>query len=90
MVQAFDDQQARAAIHRGSAVGENFFRALVVPVVDDRREYIGVASGRNRIEEASRHDFASIGDTGLLEPLARTGNDRWQIEQHGAQMLLLR
>lgn len=64
-------------------------RALIVPVVNDVLEEVGVAAARDLLEEVAADGLASLGQLALrdspLRPLRRGG----QIEDHSAESGIL-
>src|SRR5262249_51758630 len=79
-INAFDEQQFARAVHRPAAALEDRLSALVIPVMDNVLEDIGIATARHLAEEVATEHVAAIlqptlsyqfpgplGNVGLLE-----------------------
>lgn len=66
-----DDEQPASLGHDPSAAREDAQAAIVVPIVQELRQEIGVAAGRDRGEEIALDDGAAVGEPGLGEVTPR-------------------
>src|SRR5262249_6602036 len=82
------DQERAAFLHRVATVAENREALLLGPVVDDMREDVGVAAGRNALEEVPRLDRDAIRDAAGREHPAGLGDDVGPIEEEAARTLV--
>ena len=73
---ALDDEQRAAigAIARAAAA-QDAHRVLVLPVVQDRLEHVGVGALRHRVEEAARDDLAALADDRALDDVGLVEED---------------
>jgi hypothetical protein len=85
-VDALDDQQPAVRAHRAMAVPEDRESQLVVPVVDDVLQDVGVMGARHGLEEASPDRLASLGEPALGDLLLGSLDDVGLVEDRPAKM----
>jgi hypothetical protein len=70
------------AFHYCTAVSENGYGCLVVPIVDDTLQNIEVTTGRDGVEEISGYKLTTGLKTSLGNKVSRTLNHRGLIEEN--------
>ncbi len=83
--QAIDEQELGVPRHCRAATSQNGEATLVVPVVDDVLEHIGLGASRHGAEEIALDHVASAGDTGGFETAMNAFQSTRQIEDDAAQ-----
>ena len=77
--------EPRPAARGGADGAQNPKRGLVVPVVKDVREHVGVAAGRDGLEEIAARERRPVGHAGSLEGLEGRGFGVRQVDDGPAQ-----
>nr|WP_253781689.1 hypothetical protein [Nocardia amikacinitolerans] len=80
----FDDEDAAGRVDGLGASGEDAVGVLVVPVVQDVGQQIGVRPGREGVEEAARGHFGSVVEVVSAEGAAGLGRGGCEIDQMAA------
>src|SRR4029077_6408308 len=71
--------------HRPTATHQDGDRLIVVPVVDDVTQDVGVTADGHRVEEAPSDELAAVDDADLLEDLPGVLDDVRLVEEDAAQ-----
>jgi hypothetical protein len=77
-----DQQQPRAAAAGRDDVGQDLPDLLLGPVVQDERGQVGIASGRDRLQEVTCHALSPVTDTVPGQDRGGAGDDMGKVEQH--------
>src|SRR5271166_555306 len=83
---ALDDQQDRLVGHRLSAIGEDGDGAIVVPIVQDRAQHIGVSARRDAVKETAADDLATRFHSARRQDRWRARHDIGEIEKDAARI----
>ena len=73
--------------HRSAHGAEDRNRFLVLPVVDDRLQQIGIRAAGDALEEAAADETAAVIDG--LEQIARLRDHVRLVEEHAAHVRML-
>src|SRR6266550_9071401 len=78
-VHALDDEHSGVGCHRTPAIPEDGDRLLVSPVVDHVLEQIGVATGRDLLEEVAADYTAAVRQASALDLLGGLLGHLWPV-----------
>ena len=81
-----DDQQLGAPLHRFAAVAENRQALILVPIVNDVRQDVGVPARRNAVEEAPVLDRDSAFHPVRAQQRRRVRDDMRAIEEDASRL----
>jgi hypothetical protein len=79
------EDETRIIRHGPAATRQDGDRLIVVPVVDDVTQDVGVTAGGHRVEEAPSDELAAVDDTDLLEDLPGVLDDVRLVEEDATQ-----
>ena len=83
-----DYEDGAVLVHRLGAAAEDRGGPLVVPVVDDELEEVGVACLRGRRRRSFPHGLRALGDPGGAEVRRRRGDDVREVEDDAVQVAM--
>src|SRR5216683_3854485 len=79
------EDETRTSRHRPTAIRQDGDRLIVLPVVNDVAQDVGVAAGGHRVEEAPSDELAAVDDADLLDDLPSVLDDVRLVEEDAAQ-----
>ena len=85
-----DDEQLAVRCHGLAAALQQLQALLVFPVVQDARQQVDIASGRNGGEEVATDHLAAIGESVLAQPVPRRRDDVRDFEDDTGQVRVRR
>ena len=81
----FNEKEAAVRAHGLAAVLQNGDALILVPVVDNVRQHVGITALWNALEEVARTYGYAVRNTPLLQEGRRVGNDVGPVEQDAAR-----
>jgi hypothetical protein len=84
-IDSLDDQQLGVGMHGAPTGSQDRDRALVVPVVEDRFQEIGIRPSRHFLEHVTTHDLTPISKTPRAELRTSSFDHVRKIEEHRLQ-----
>lgn len=78
----FNEGHGPGRVDRFADVPQDHQRAVLIPVVDDRLEQVGIPTLGDRVEERATGDRDPIGHPGRVQQRTGSGDDGRQVEQH--------
>lgn len=72
--------------HGSAALGEDFLRLWVIPIVDHAFQQVGVTTGRQPPEEVASHAGTTVRDAGGSHERLRTLHHGRQVKQDATRL----